>query len=132
MPVRCSRAIYGSGWRTSRATFYADITVVCGALRLQPGSDDVVENPSVIVEVLSSSTEQYDRGLKWEGYRRIASLNDYLLVAQSVASIEHYRRQADGSWLYRAVGPGERVVLTGGAELAVEPIFEGVFELAGE
>jgi Uma2 family endonuclease len=111
---------------------YADATVVCGALVFQPHTEDVVQNPNIVVEVLSPSTEQYDRGLKWEGYRRIASLTDYLLVSQNAVSIEHYRREPDGAWRYRASGVGERVVLTGGAELDVDTIFGGVFELAGE
>ncbi|MCK6533765.1 MAG: Uma2 family endonuclease [Polyangiaceae bacterium] len=46
---------------------YADVTVVCGPLGLQPGTDDVLENPSIVVAVLSHTTEQYDRGLKWDG-----------------------------------------------------------------
>lgn len=111
---------------------YADASVVCGALSFQPGTEDVVQNPNIVVEVLSPSTEQYDRGLKWEGYRRIASLNDYVLVSQAAAVIEHYRREPDASWRYRASGPGERVALTGGAEIEVDSIYRGVFELAGE
>lgn len=111
---------------------YADATVVWGALRLQSGTKDVVENPTIVVEVLSPSTEEYDRGLKWEGYRALASLPDYVLVSQKAAMIEHFRREQDGSWRYRAAAPGERVTLTGGAELDVDAIFDGVFQLAGE
>lgn len=111
---------------------YADATVVCGPLRLLPGTSHVVENPSIIVEVLSPSTEPYDRGLKWDGYRQLPSLTDYLLVSQSAASIEHYRREPDGAWRYRVGGVGDRVTLTGSAELDVASIFDGVFELAGE
>jgi Uma2 family endonuclease len=74
--------------------------MVCGPLSIQQGTKDVVENPSVVVEVLSESTEQYDRGLKWEGYRRLASLTDYVLVSQREPTIEHYRREQDGSWRY--------------------------------
>jgi len=120
------------GFADSARYVYADATIVCGALRIQPGTKDVVENPSVVVEVLSSSTEQYDRGLKWDGYRRLSSLNDYLLVSQHTASIEHYRRESDGSWRYTAAGPGERVTLTDGTTLDVSALFEGVFELAGD
>ena len=98
----------------------------------QQGTNDVVTNPAILVEVLSSSTEEYDRGLKWTGYQSIGTLTDYLLVAQASARIEHYRRNADGSWTYRAAGPGEHVVLTGGGELAVDAICAGVFELPGD
>jgi Uma2 family endonuclease len=99
---------------------------------VQAGTADVITNPSVLVEVLSSSTEEYDRGLKWTGYQSIASLTDYLLVAQIEARVEHYRRNADGSWTYRTAGPGERVALTGGGELDVDAIYAGMFDLPGD
>jgi Uma2 family endonuclease len=111
---------------------YADATVVCGPLKIQPGTSGVVENPSVVVEVLSESTEQYDRGLKWEGYRKLVSLTDYLLVSQRSATIEHYRREPDGSWHYSALDAREQVRLTGGGEIDVASVFDGVFSLAGD
>jgi Uma2 family endonuclease len=120
------------GFARDQRYVYADVTVVCGALRLQPGTKDVVENPNMVVEVLSPTTEEYDRGLKWEGYRALPSLTDYLLVSQKAALIEHFRREADGSWRYQAAGPGQRVALTGSAVLDVDAIFDGVFQLAGE
>jgi Uma2 family endonuclease len=80
----------------------------------------------------SRSTEEHDRGLKWAGYQRIASLTDYLLIAQAEVRIEHYRRNADGSWTYRAAGPGEQLELTGGGTCAVDAIYAGVFELPDE
>ena len=82
---------------------YADAVVVCGELRTEPGTIDVLSNPTVIVEVLSASTESFDRGEKWEAYQRLASLTDYLLVSQTAVRVEHYRREADGSWRYRVV-----------------------------
>ena len=111
---------------------YPNVTVICGPPAFQPGTHDVITNPSILVEVLSSSTEEYDRGLKWTGYQRIGSLTDYLLVAQAEARIEHYRRNADGSWTYRAAGPGEQIALTGGGAFAVDAIYAGVFDLPGE
>jgi Uma2 family endonuclease len=111
---------------------YADVTVVCGGVELEPGTTDVISNPTVLVEVLSSSTEQYDRGLKWEGYQRIGSVTDYVLVAQSEPRIEHFRRESGGTWVYRSAGPGDRVRLTSGAELCVDDIFHGVVELVGD
>src|SRR5215468_3549708 len=56
---------------------YADVVVVCGAVETESGAADVLLNPRVIVEVLSRSTERYDRGEKWEAYQRIPSLTDY-------------------------------------------------------
>ena len=90
------------------------------------------QNPTIIVEVLSSTTEQYDRGLKWVSYQRLPSLTDYVLVSQLEPQIEHYRRDAGGRWSYRSFGPGERLELTDGAVLDVDAIFAGVFELPGD
>jgi Uma2 family endonuclease len=110
---------------------YPDVSVVCGPVELQANTRDVIVNPQIIVEVLSQSTEQYDRGLKWETYQTIASLTDYLLVSQVDARIEQFRRDGD-RWTYRAFGPGERIELTGGATLDVDAIFAGVFDLPGD
>jgi Uma2 family endonuclease len=79
----------------------------------------VLANPQIVVEVLSRSTEAYDRGGKWDAYQRIPSLTDYLLVSQTAAQIEHYQRQADGSWRYCRFEAGGIVVLTNGASRAV-------------
>jgi Uma2 family endonuclease len=111
---------------------YPDVTVICGPPTFQPGTSDVITNPVVLIEVLSGSTEEYDRGLKWTGYQRIASLTDYVLVAQSEARIEHYRRNADGTWTYRAAGPGEQFALSAGGGFAVDAIYAGAFDLPGE
>jgi Uma2 family endonuclease len=77
---------------------YPDVMVVCGDPQLADGQEDMIENPKVIVEVLSPSTEDYDRGGKFEHYRAIATLTDYVLVAQDVRRVEHRSRQADGKW----------------------------------
>ncbi len=114
---------------------YPDASVVCGSVALQHGTSDVVVNPTVLVEVLSSSTEQYDRGLKWEGYQKLPSLTDYLLVAQHEVRVEHFQRAVEGShgrWSYRAYGSGERVTLAGGAQIDVDALYERAFELPGE
>lgn len=109
---------------------YADAVVVCGGVQLEPGTSDVLANPSVVVEVLSASTESYDRGDKWEAYQRLASLTDYLLVAQGSVRVEHYRRETDGSWRYRVLEAGEVVTLANGATVAIDAIYDGAFELA--
>lgn len=111
---------------------YADAVVACGGVRTEPAAPDVLTNPSVIVEVLSPSTETYDRGQKWEAYQRLASLTDYLLVAQTSVRVEQYQRERDGAWRYRALGPGETVVLANGATLTVDAVYEGAFELASD
>jgi Uma2 family endonuclease len=109
---------------------YPDVSVVCGALDIE--KDDVLANPTMLVEVLSTTTEPYDRGLKWEGYQRLGSLQDYVLVSQSEPRIEHFRRAPDGSWIYRAAGPGEQLKLSTGAVLVVDDVFAGAFEVPGD
>jgi Uma2 family endonuclease len=109
---------------------YADAVVACGAMRMEPGTSDVLANPKVVVEVLSRSTEAYDRGDKWDAYQRIPSLTDYLLVSQAVAQIEHFQRDEDGSWRYRRIDAGQVVTLSNGATLMIDAVYEGAFDLA--
>jgi Uma2 family endonuclease len=111
---------------------YADASVVCGKLELSPGTTDVLSNPTVIVEVLSKRTEVYDRGLKWQGYRELPSVTDYVLVSQQSAQVEHFQREASGEWRYRVAGAGATLTLTNGAAISVDAIYAGVFELEGE
>lgn len=84
-----------------RGYFYPDIKVVCGDPQTTSDNPPSLLNPVVIIEVLSPSTEAFDRGDKFAAYQRIDSLQDYLLVAQDRARIEHYQRQSDQSWLLR-------------------------------
>ena len=79
---------------------YPDVTVVCGQSELYKNPYlDALLNPTFLVEVLSPSTENYDRGVKAEEYRSIASLNEYLLIAQDRCHVEQYVRQSDNQWL---------------------------------
>ena len=82
---------------------YPDVTVVCGEPQVNPFDKNSIINPSVIFEVLSPSTERYDRGEKWARYRRLDSLEEYLLVAQDKPEVEQYVRQDTGLWSYKAV-----------------------------
>lgn len=111
---------------------YPDVSVVCGPAVAESGHDDVLVNPALLIEVLSESTEQYDRGLKWDGYRRIESLTDYVLVSQAEPRIEHFRRDRSRTWLYQVAGAGERLTLSNGVELDVDAIFAGVMQLPGD
>ena len=89
--------------RTDESGLYAypDLAVVCGEPLFHDERRDVLVNPTVIFEVLSPSTEAYDRGEKFLRYRtHLATLKDYVLVTQSKAFIEHFSRQPDGAWLY--------------------------------
>jgi Uma2 family endonuclease len=78
---------------------YPDVLVACGELQLEDAHSDTLLNPVVIVEVLSPSTEAYDRGEKWKNYRTIDSLREYLLVAQDAPRVEQYIRQEQEGWL---------------------------------
>jgi Uma2 family endonuclease len=111
---------------------YGDVAVVCGEVRLQRGSDSVVENPTMVIEVLSKNTEEYDRGLKWDGYRRIASLSDYVLVSQTDVRVEHFSRAGDGSWIYRVAEAGGRITFSNGAALDVDTLYGGIFDIPGD
>lgn len=111
---------------------YPDSTVVCGPVQLHAGTSDVIDNPKVVVEVLSKSTEQHDRGDKWEDYRSVPSLTDYVLLSQRIARVEHYGRESDGSWRYRVAGPGGRLELTTGLLLVVDELYETAFDVPGD
>jgi Uma2 family endonuclease len=77
---------------------YPDLVVACGETFFHDKHGDVLLNPFVIFEVLSRSTEAYDRGEKFERYKTIETLSDYVLVSQDRARLEHFSRQPDGSW----------------------------------
>ena len=80
---------------------YPDLSVICGAMQFAEDTDDTVTNPSVLVEVLSDSTQSYDRGTKFDHYKKIPSLREYLLVRQHEPSVELFIRQQNGDWLLR-------------------------------
>jgi Uma2 family endonuclease len=81
---------------------YPDIVAICGEVRLEDDHFDTLLNPTVIVEVLSGSTEAYDRGEKFAHYRRLDSLREYVLVAQDKIRIEHFRREGE-EWILSEV-----------------------------
>jgi Uma2 family endonuclease len=79
----------------STSYYYPDVAVVCSTPQFEDEQVDTLLNPTVLIEVLSPSTEAYDRGSKFAHYRKIASLREYLLVAQDQPNIERYVRQGD-------------------------------------
>ncbi len=107
---------------------YPDLMVVCGQPRHPAGADDIIENPKLIVEVLSDSTKNYDRGEKFRHYRTIPEFSEYLIVAQDSVRVERHVRQADNSWLFRDFTmPAERIELSSiGCSLDTDAIYEGV------
>jgi len=78
---------------------YPDVSVVCGEVRYTDGQRGMMENPVVIVEVLSPTTEAYDRGEKFVHYQGLPSLTDYLIISQETMRVEQYVRQTDDQWL---------------------------------
>ena len=79
---------------------YPDITIVCGKAELLDNKFDTLKNPTILIEVLSDSTEKYDRGQKFSFYREIPSLKEYILVSSKTMKIEKFKRLEDGNYLY--------------------------------
>jgi Uma2 family endonuclease len=107
---------------------YPDITIVCGSPNFTDAIRDTLTNPTVIIEILSASTERYDRGLKFENYRTIDTLRDYLLIAQDHYHIEHYIRQTNGQWLLTEAAQLDEVIDLQSIEctLSLEDVYEKV------
>lgn len=106
---------------------YPDIAVVCGEAQLEDEHLDTLLNPTVIIEVLSPSTESYDRGKKFEHYRALESLQEYLLVSQEQAHIERYIRQEDGWLLTEAKGMEASIELSSiGCALTLADVYDKV------
>lgn len=101
---------------------YPDLVIICGEPRFTDDALDTLLNPLVLIEILSPSTERYDRGMKFQHYRTIESLQDYILIAQDEHHIEHYSRQDNGQWLLQEAAGIE-------ARLTISSI-EGVLLLA--
>jgi Uma2 family endonuclease len=108
---------------------YPDLTVVCGKLETAADDPDAAVNPVVLVEVLSDSTEAYDRGEKAAHYRHIPSLKEYVLVSQRARRIEVFRRNAVGRWELFEYGAAERVELESlGCRLSVDDLYRNPLE----
>lgn len=90
---------------SARTYVYPDIAIVCEEPRFADGHKDILLNPSIVIEILSPSTERHDRGLKSARYRELETLQEYALVSQGEPRVEIFRRQASGEWLLsEAVG----------------------------
>ncbi len=111
---------------------YPDTSVVCDRLERDPADANTIVNPVVLVEVLSDSTEGYDRGEKFAHYQRLPSLKEYVLISQRSPRIEVFRRNEDGnSWTLRIAQAGERVTLASiGCELAVDETYANALDAA--
>jgi len=99
---------------------YPDVSVVCGEAATYADSDDILTNPTLVVEVLSPSTSNYDRGKKFELYREIPSLREYVLVHSDAVHVEHFARQPDSSWIFREYVGGDSVVMLASIDCSVK------------
>lgn len=103
---------------------YPDVAVVCGAAETSPDDRHAVVNPVLLVEVLSDSTESYDRGAKFAHYRHLPSLREYVLVSQREPRIEVYRRNEHGRFELFEAGPGETLELRSiAATVAIDDVY---------
>ncbi len=111
-----------------RSWFYPDFAVVCGQPVFHDELQDVLLNPVAVIEVLSPSTERYDRGAKFERYREIESLQAYVLVAQDRPVVETFHRDGTGVWTFVAASGLDAVAeLTPvSAKLRLAEVYEGV------
>jgi Uma2 family endonuclease len=107
---------------------YPDASVICGELEFDDQQRDTVLNPTLLAEVLSESTEAYDRGKKFGHYRQLASLQEYLLVAQDSPRLERFARNPDGTWTLTVVsGMDQSLDLPAiGVRLSLAEVFDKV------
>jgi Uma2 family endonuclease len=107
---------------------YPDVVIVCAPPEFEDDRQDVLLNPQVVIEVLSDSTESYDRGAKFRHYQQVASLREYVLVAQNVPVCDRFVRQSDDNWLLTTVsGLGAELALaTVPVRVSLAAVYAGV------
>lgn len=123
--------VLGSDMRvspTGKYYFYPDISIICGQPKFLDGKQDTLLNPQVIIEVLSPSNEDYDRGGKFVQYRKMASLRDYVLVSQDILFVEHHVRQPNGTWVLSEFTQLTDQLPLGSVEISIplSEVYEGV------
>lgn len=104
---------------------YPDIMVVCGEVTSSDSGQDTISNPTLLIEVLSPSTEQHDRRKKAPYYRMIPSLQEYLFVAQDEPYLEHFVRHSEHQWLFAEITgiPGQVTLASIDVTLVMEEIY---------
>jgi Uma2 family endonuclease len=107
---------------------YPDVAVACGEEQFEDEYKDTLLNPLIIIEVLSETTEAYDRGKKFENYQQIDSLREYILVTQEPYRIEQYVRQNDKTWTYSEYHEAEErmEISTIGCGLSLKDVYAKV------
>ncbi|MCA9548921.1 MAG: Uma2 family endonuclease [Myxococcales bacterium] len=123
MPTTSDQRVFvpGTGLYT-----YPDVSVVCGEPERHPKDKETLTNPTLLVEVLSPTTEGYDRGAKFVHYRSIPSLRAYVLISPEARTVEAFERRPDGAWsIPDPAGPGQSLRLsTFDLELVADELFE--------
>jgi len=107
---------------------YPDVSIICGELQLDEQDRDAITNPVVLFEVLSKSTERYDRGKKFDLYRHLESFTEYVLVDQNAAQVERFLRQDDDSWVLNVIKGTDAILPLSSVdcELPLSEIYEDV------
>jgi Uma2 family endonuclease len=127
-PCNCYSSALRVSVRGGERYFYPDLVVTCGEETFEDGEMDTLVNPVVIIEVLSPSTEAFDRGKKFLDYQTIPSLQEHVLITPSPRRFEVYRRQGDGSWLYQswAFSPPPLVLQSINCTLSADDVYHKV------
>jgi Uma2 family endonuclease len=135
LPADCNCIVEGPDIRVRTASgkgTYPDGFVVCGKLERDTEDKDSITNPTLIIEVLSEGTEGYDREGKFEHYRSLTSLKEYVLASYRKPLIESHVRNPDGSWTTTFAGTGETLALRSiDARLNVDDIYAGMTQVDG-
>jgi Uma2 family endonuclease len=121
-------AVLPTDMRTVAGAIYAypGVVIVCGEPQFAHDRKDTLLNPTAVVEVLSPSTEAYDRGFKSEQFRQVKSLDQYVIVSQIRPHVEVYRRQPDGTWALSEQAGLDAVCQFLGCSIPLQEIYDGV------
>lgn len=126
----CEEFVADMRVRVSRAGLYTypDVVALCEPPQFDDGHNDTLINPQVIFEVLSPSTELFDRGKKFQLYRELDSLTDYILVAQDRVAVEHFRRGEGNAWIMHPLHSTDQSleITSLGVELPLSEIYRKV------
>jgi Uma2 family endonuclease len=115
--------------RKTRAYHYPDASVFCGPLVRDPDDDHALENPTLLLEVLSPSTADYDRGGKFVHYRSLVSLREYVIVSIEARLVERYRRLETGEWLMTEFTTGDVELSSIDARIRIEELWSDLERL---
>lgn len=124
--------VYGSDMRVvipqAQRYVYPDISVLCMPASFEDARDDTLTNPTLIIEILSPSTERNDRGKKFQAYQTLESFQEYLLIAQDTIMIEHFVRRSDRLWTFDVITDATAIITLTSIDctLRVEDIYEKI------